>query len=897
VLLACLVMAPAKAPATDVDGPNDCTRNPTDFGDAPEGVDAYPGITGHFPTCLNSTLPGNRTTGCPPARGTAPLATGFVRHVTPTGAPPYWLGCLQGDPGPRGIDSDLDGKMNAIGLGPSFCRTDMLVDCSETAFGMTFGQDECYGSTDACVAAALNFATCTNSSFPYTAYNCGAPQRPVYLNVLVDMNQDGDWNDNFQCASGCAYEWAVQNQIIMLDTGCNNLTTPTFLTGPNAGKGWLRITISNEAVNLDFPWAGSATVAGQSLIGGESEDYPVTIGQPPCPPYEDWGDAPELSQAYAGVSGHFPTCQADSPPGTPDLSPLCNVLSSPPGLTGYVRHVSSAADPWAFWLGCGSPGVDTETDGKVNDNGGQFSNCNTTIMVDCTEHNFGLDFGQDECYGDVVDAGLDPGKLTFPTCQPATVTFKAFNCKTDRDVFVNILIDMNHDGDWNDNFKCPGPNGACAYEWAVKNQAIVLPAGCHALTTQSFMMGPNAGNGWLRITLTPAAVSDDFPWKGSAGPGGQDFFVGGETEDYPVVISEDCNLGYRDFGDAPEGIPAYTTGIIGRFPTCIFDTAPALPQIDCGSAIGPAPGPTGYVMHEALATDLDHFWLGCPLGAVDSEIDGKMNLGGGSTSFCNEAVFVDCTEFIGAMPFGQDECYGDPDAGLSGFVSFARCSLQAVRMKAYNCSDHNIVAHLNILVDWNQDGDWVDNVLCFQGKICAPEWAVQNAVVTLVPGCNIITSPQIQVGPQEGDGWMRITLSSDAVPLDFPWNGSKGIPGSALKGGETEDYPVRIAPSLVSVPGGREPGGLWLAPVVPNPALSGVLLRYSLPRDQEVSLAAYDVAGRKLAQLVSGRMAAGEHSVKWNFTDQRGAPIAAGYYIVKLRVGDRVLTQRGIRVR
>ena len=894
VLFACLVMAPAKAPATDVDGPNDCTRAPVDFGDAPEAVFAYPGVTGHFPTCLTATAAGTRTFVCPPI-STVPGLTGYVRHVHPTGGGGYWLGCPPVGALPQGIDPEADGKMNATGLGASACNTSITVDCAETAFGMTFGQDECYGSTDAGVAAAVNFATCTSSSFAYSAYNCG-PTRLVYLNVLVDWNQDGDWNDNFQCPTNCAFEWAVKNVQVGLAPGCNALVTPAFTSGPNTGQGWMRITLSDQPVNNDFPWAGVATLPNLNLTDGETEDYPITIGHP-CPPYEDWGDAPELCQAYPGIFGHFPTCNAVSGPGTQNISPLCPPISTIPGPTGFVRHISTVDDPFAFWLGCGTPGVDSEIDGKVNDTGGAFSNCNTTVAVDCFETNFGLTFGQDECYGDVVDAGLDPGKLKFTVCQPATVTFKAFNCKTDRDVYLNILVDMNQDGDWNDNFTCPGPTVTCAYEWAVKNRVITLPAGCSSQTSPSFLMGPNAGKGWMRITLTATPVTDDFPWDGSSGgAGGQGFFSGGETEDYPVEINGSCDIGYRDFGDAPEGITAYTTGIIGHFPTCIFGSAPGTQEIDCGLPNSTPPATTGYVMHLALATDPDHFWLGCPLGAIDSETDGKVSLGGSPFSICNDGP-VDCFEPLGGLLFGQDECYGDPDAGLSSFVSFARCSTQAVRMKVYNCSDHNVTIHLNVLVDWNQDGDWNDNTLCFQNKICAPEWAVKNQVITLTPGCNVVTSQPIQVGPREGDAWMRITVSSDPAPNDFTWNGSVTLAGSAFKGGETEDYPVRIAPSLVSVPGGRESGGLWLAPVVPNPALSGVLLRYSLPRDQEVSLAAYDVAGRKLAQLVSGRVAAGEHSVNWNFTDQRGAPIAAGYYIVKLRVGDRVMTQRGIRVR
>jgi GEVED domain-containing protein len=900
-LLACLMAAPSLAPATDVDGPNDCTRSPVDFGDAPEEAFAYPGVSGHFPTCMTlQAAPGSKTGVCPVTRGSAPGLTGFVRHVHPTGGGGYWLGCLGGAALPQGIDGEPDGKMNPTGLGPSQCMTSLPVDCAETAFGMTFGQDENYGGTDAGVAAAINFPTCTMATVPFTAYNCSSLIRHVRLNVLVDWNRDGDWNDDFQCPSGCAYEWALRNVLIDLPPGCNNLATPPFLTGPTAGQGWMRITISDEAVNNDFPWAGSATIASQSLTDGETEDYPVTIGEPPCPPYEDWGDAPEFGLAYpGGVIGFFPTCNGPSGAGTQESTPLCPPLTGF-GPVGYVRHISTATDPNVFWLGCGTPGVDGELDGKFNDNAGLPSNCNTTINVDCHENNWGMTFGQDECYGDGVDAGLDPGKLNFTTCQPATVQFKAFNCRSQTQelpVYLNILVDMNQDGDWNDSFQCPGPNGTCAYEWAVVNQTIVLPHGCSTQISQSFMMGPNAGHGWMRITLTPTPVNNNFPWNGSAGPAGQDFFSGGETEDYPVEISGNCNLGYTDFGDAPEGIAAYTTGIIGRFPTCLFDTAPAIQQIDCGTTLVPLPGPTGYVKHVALATDTDHFWLGCPLGAVDSENDAKMNFGGASTSFCNEGVFTDCTQFLGPLPFGQDECYGDPDAGLASFVSFARCSLQTVRMKAYNCSDHNVYVFLNILVDWNQDGDWADNALCFQNKICAPEWAVKNDTILLVPGCNTITSRQIQVGPQEGDAWMRITLSSDRAPDDFPWNGSKGIVGGALKGGETEDYPVRIDPSLVKVEDERIPGGLWLAPIVPNPAMNSVVLRYSLPRDQQVSLAAYDLAGRRLAQLASGRMSAGEHTVSWNFRDEKGAPVAAGYYVVKLRVGDRVMIQRGIRVR
>ena len=39
----------------------------------------------------------------------------------------------------------------------------------------------------------------------------------------------------------------------------------------------MRMTLSVEPVNDDFPWAGSATMAAGYVRGGETEDYPVTI--------------------------------------------------------------------------------------------------------------------------------------------------------------------------------------------------------------------------------------------------------------------------------------------------------------------------------------------------------------------------------------------------------------------------------------------------------------------------------------------------------------------------------------------------------------------------------------------------------------------------------------------
>ncbi len=89
-------------------------------------------------------------------------------------------------------------------------------------------------------------------------------------------------------------------------------------------------------------------------------------------------------------------------------------------------------------------------------------------------------------------------------------------------------------------------------------------------------------------------------------------------------------------------------------------------------------------------------------------------------------------------------------------------------------------------------------------------------------------------------------------------------------------------PVEVTTVGG--PATVWLAAPRPNPCPGVVTVRFCLPREGEVSLALYDMAGRKVASVHDGaRMGAGWHEASWGPSD--GA-LPAGRYLCRVRFGD-----------
>lgn len=70
---------------------------------------------------------------------------------------------------------------------------------------------------------------------------------------------------------------------------------------------------------------------------------------------------------------------------------------------------------------------------------------------------------------------------------------------------------------------------------------------------------------------------------------------------------------------------------------------------------------------------------------------------------------------------------------------------------------------------------------------------------------------------------------------------------------------------------------LELAPGTPNPVHTSALLRFSLAREADVRLAIFDLLGRELTVLATGRHPAGSHAVRWH-----AGRVPSGAYLCRL---------------
>ena len=91
-----------------------------------------------------------------------------------------------------------------------------------------------------------------------------------------------------------------------------------------------------------------------------------------------------------------------------------------------------------------------------------------------------------------------------------------------------------------------------------------------------------------------------------------------------------------------------------------------------------------------------------------------------------------------------------------------------------------------------------------------------------------------------------------------------------------------------------QPKSFKLAQNYPNPFNPVTTLQYDLPENALVNITIHDMTGRVVRNLINSQQSAGFKLVRWNATNDNGAPASAGVYLYKIQVGDFVDTRKMI---
>jgi hypothetical protein len=156
-------------------------------------------------------------------------------------------------------------------------------------------------------------------------------------------------------------------------------------------------------------------------------------------------------------------------------------------------------------------------------------------------------------------------------------------------------------------------------------------------------------------------------------------------------------------------------------------------------------------------------------------------------------------------------------------------------------------------------------------------------------------------------GLSLCSLSGDQFPVSLV---SDGANGAFLLWEDRRDYGANffdlyvtrftregVVGSTVDVVPAPAPSGLALSAPRPNPAPALASFDLSLPAATRARVEVLDLAGRLLAVLHEGDLAAGTHVLQWDGRDRDRRAVPPGVYLVRARAANATVVRRIVRMR
>jgi len=170
----------------------------------------------------------------------------------------------------------------------------------------------------------------------------------------------------------------------------------------------------------------------------------------------------------------------------------------------------------------------------------------------------------------------------------------------------------------------------------------------------------------------------------------------------------------------------------------------------------------------------------------------------------------------------------------------------------------------------------------------------------------------------EALGWMEVPpMSGNYQLLDVHGAGAQR---SDPKTGDPNDYPygfgpqgdviriyndVRLVRNAETQSGLNErTSGSVMTPVqiqlqqnYPNPFNPTTTITFTIPKEEQASLAIYDLLGHQVRILTQKTFSAGDYTLIWNGQDDIGLPVASGIYVIILSTGEQRVSRKMMLVK
>ena len=451
---------------------------------------------------------------------------------------------------------------------------------------------------------------------------------------------------------------------------------------------------------------------------------------------------------------------------------------------------------------------------------------------------------------------------------------------TEFDIYAqHILASGEVDSAWPAN-----GTALCEIAGRQDNQAVASDgAGGAFVTWMDARPGASVADIYAQHVLASGLVDPRWPANGlalGAAPGLQEF---------PVIVEDGAGgaiIGWDDARSSTSGVDVYAQHVLGS-----GAVDPGWPVN--GRALCAAAGDQGRA---TIATDGAH---GAIVAWTDSRVVGTAHIfahhvlasGAVDPAWPVDGRAVSGADLAEARPLAVSDGAGGAIVTWQGFT---------VELNMYI---HHVTAAGILDPAWPAAGRALSDSDRQQTNAAIVPDGVGGAVVAWQDSTDIVAQHVLASGaldpayPATGrpvsnlpsrEGTPALTATSGTGAI-VTWVDTRGV--------DPDIFALQVlVAGTVDVPRPTPPA-FTFAPPRPNPARGSVTLRYALPGTATVSLAIFDVTGRRVRGLVSGSRPAGEHAIDWDLRDERGATVGLGIYFARLEVDRRTLIQRLATVR